>query len=160
MAESIRAKSMHGETKVEPNLTSMLDLVFNLIAFFTVLVNFSEDAYDRRVRLPVAGSARPIEAAGEDRLTLNIDRDGNLLWSGQELDLSAAKKEIALQVQLIKYNARAAGREIKAGDPLPATIVIRADRDTPYVELMDLITTCQAQGFQKFALKAMYEAPE
>ena len=35
--------------------------MFQLITFFMLVINFSTDNYDQRVRLPVAGSARPVE---------------------------------------------------------------------------------------------------
>ena len=41
------------------------------------------------------------------------------------------------------------------GNALPTTIILRADRDTPFSSLYGLITACQANGFTKFALKAM-----
>ena len=58
--------SMTSEIKAEPNLTPLLDVVFQLITFFMLVINFSSENYDQRVRLPVADSARPIEddAAG------------------------------------------------------------------------------------------------
>ena len=49
------------ELKAEPNLTPLLDVVFQLITFFMLMINFSSDNYDRRITLPVAGSARPVE---------------------------------------------------------------------------------------------------
>ena len=53
--------SMSSDTKAEPNLTPLLDVVFQLITFFMLVINFSNDNYDQRVRLPVAGTARPVE---------------------------------------------------------------------------------------------------
>ena len=47
--------------KAEPNLTPLLDIVFQLITFFMLVINFSSENYDQRVRLPVAESARPID---------------------------------------------------------------------------------------------------
>jgi len=49
----------------EPNLTPLLDVVFQLITFFMLVINFSNENYDARVRLPVAGSARPVEEGYE-----------------------------------------------------------------------------------------------
>ena len=46
--------SMSAE-KAEPNLTPLLDVVFQLITFFMLVINFSNENYDARVRLPVAG---------------------------------------------------------------------------------------------------------
>src|SRR6185295_6535560 len=91
----------------EPNLTPLLDVVFQLITFFMLVINFSNDNYDQRVRLPVAGSARPLDAGkvSEDRLVLNIDRDGRLLITGEVLDIERALREIHFQAQLVRQNA-------------------------------------------------------
>ena len=53
------AGSVTSELRAEPNLTPLLDVVFQLITFFMLVINFSNENYDQRVRLPVAGSARP-----------------------------------------------------------------------------------------------------
>ena len=65
--------------KAEPNLTPLLDVVFQLITFFMLVINFSQDNFDSRIKLPVAGSARPqddAKALAEDRLVLNVDSKG------------------------------------------------------------------------------------
>lgn len=145
--------------KAEPNLTPLLDVVFQLITFFMLVINFSSENYDARVRLPVAGSARPVEdgekAAMEDRLVLNVDRQGHLLMSGQVLTTTRALQEIKHQADLVKLNVKAAGLKPDPSGGLPTTIVLRADKDTPFSSLYSLITACQANGFRKFALKAM-----
>jgi len=150
---------MSSELRAEPNLTPLLDVVFQLITFFMLVINFSNDNYDQRVRLPVAGSARPIEegekAAVEDRLVLNIDRQGHLLMSGEVMTQQRALQEIKHQADLVKLNLRSAGVKVTATSDLPTTIILRADRDTPFSLLYGLITQCQASGFRKYALKAM-----
>jgi biopolymer transport protein ExbD len=147
------------EARAEPNLTPLLDVVFQLITFFMLVINFSNDNYDQRIRLPVAGSARPIEAddkaAAEDRLVLNIDRQGHLLINGEVMSQTKAIAEIKHQAALVKGYVKAAGVKLNATGDLPTTIVLRADRDTPFSSLFSLITACQANGFRKFALKAM-----
>ena len=154
------AGAVTSEVKAEPNLTPLLDVVFQLITFFMLVINFSQDNYDLRVRLPVAGNAKPIEGskAGEDRLTLNIDRDGKLLFNDQMLGTEQAIQEIAKQARLTRINLEFSGTKLKAGDPLPTTLVLRADRATPFAQIYRLISACQANGFQKFALKAMNDA--
>jgi biopolymer transport protein ExbD len=143
----------------EPNLTPLLDVVFQLITFFMLVINFSNENYDARVRLPVAGSARPVEdgdkSAQEDRLVLNVDRQGHLLMTGRVLTSTQALAEIKHQADLVKLNARAAGLKPDPAGGLATTIVVRADRDTPFSSLYTLINACQSNGFRKFALKAM-----
>ena len=156
------AGSITSELKAEPNLTPLLDVVFQLITFFMLVINFSNENYDQRIRLPVAGSARPIEdrdkAAVEDRLVLNVDRRGHLLINGEVLSQTKAIAEIKHQAALVKGYVKAAGIKLNATGDLPTTIVLRADRDTPFSSLFSLITACQANGFHKFALKAMNAA--
>jgi len=68
--------SIGSEIKAEPNLTPLLDVVFQLITFFMLVVNFSTENYDQRVRLPVAESARPVEDSqqiAEDRFCVGAD---------------------------------------------------------------------------------------
>ncbi len=154
-----RPNSMFGDFRCDPNLTPMLDVVFQLMTFFIMVMNFSQDAFDERVRLPVAGSARPVEGSRTnlERLVLNIDREGNLLFGEQVLNTESAIKEIANQARLLRLAARLENQTIKEGEALPTTLVIRADRDTPYGQLFRLITACQDQGFVKYALKAQME---
>ena len=150
--------SMSSEMSAEPNLTPLLDVVFQLITFFMLLINFSNDNYDARVRLPVAGSARPMDdaqALSEDRFVVNIDRQGHLLLGGQSLYIQKAAGEIKKQAELIKRGMQATGTKVPADGSLPTTVVLRADKDTSFTNLYTLITACQANGFRKFALKAM-----
>jgi biopolymer transport protein ExbD len=145
----------------DPNLTPLLDIVFQLIAFFVMVINFSNENYDQRVRLPVAGTAQPVEEGervSEDRLVLNVDRRGHLLWNGQALPTNKAIDEIKHQAELVKINLKAARQKFDPATGLPTTIVLRADRDTPFDLLFSLITACQASGFHKFSLKAMNAA--
>jgi biopolymer transport protein ExbD len=152
------AATMHSEFKAEPNLTPLLDVVFQLITFFMLMINFSSDNYDRRITLPVAGSARPIEdeqQVSEDRLVLNVDKDGHLLMGGEVQPLHKAIQTIKRQADLIRLNIKAAGHKPDASGGLQTTIVLRADRETQFSSVLGLIKACQAQGFRKFALKAM-----
>src|SRR4051794_22011890 len=124
-----------------------------------LVINFSNENYDQRVRLPVAGSARPVDPGEgvKDRLVLNVDQEGNLLFNGQTLDPEAAVKEIGIQADLVRLNINLGGKQkkIEPGQDLPTTLVIRADRDTPFSQFHNLLAAAQANGFRKFALKAM-----
>lgn len=146
------------DLRAEPNLTPLLDVVFQLITFFMLVINFSNDNHDQRVRLPIAGSARPIDdpsKAAEDRLVLNIDKQGQLLFNGKNFSTSEAVEQIKFQASLIRFNARAAGLKFDSTTGLPTRVVIRADKELPFSTLYTFMTACQNNGFQKFDLKAM-----
>jgi len=152
------ASSVTSELRAEPNLTPLLDVVFQLITFFMLVINFSNENYDQRVRLPVAGSARPVEdekVLSEDRLILNIDPDGHLLFGGEVQPLHKAIQTIRHQADLIKINLKAGGQQLDSSGSLPTTVVLRGDKDTTFASVLSLIKACQSNGFRKFALKSM-----
>jgi biopolymer transport protein ExbD len=152
------AGSMQTQLKAEPNLTPLLDVVFQLITFFMLVINFSSENYDQRVRLPIAESARPVEddqRVAEDRLVLNVDSDGHLLIGGEVQLLHQAIATIKHQADLVKLSLRAAGKKLDSAGSLPTTIILRADRDVTFSSLISLIKACQSNGFRRFSLKAM-----
>ena len=127
--------SMSTELKAEPNLTPLLDVVFQLITFFMLVINFSSENYDQRVRLPVAESApagRGRSAVSEDRLVLNVDRDGHLLIGGEVQPLHKAIQTIKHQADLVKLNLKAAGTKADPSGSLPTTIILRVDKDATF----------------------------
>src|SRR5690349_23720965 len=73
--------------KAEPNLTPLLDMVFQLITFFMLVINFKGASLDFSLKLPVLGSARPMDYHGQDEpLLLNVSSDGKVLAYGREVD--------------------------------------------------------------------------
>lgn len=145
--------SMNTEANAEPNLTPMLDMVFQLITFFMLVSNFKAASLDLSLKLPVVGSARPVDTEGtEELLILNIDQEGRLLVYGYPRDLETY---IAAEAKVSRDGAKQSNPGFKDKDDLPGTVVIRADKQTPFKLLNKVITTCQEKGFRKFALKAM-----
>jgi len=55
----------------------------------------------------------------------------------------------------VKLNLTSAGIKLNATKDCRRPLSFARDRDTPFSSLFSLITTCQANGFRKFALKAM-----
>ena len=148
----------HGPS-AEPNLTPILDMVFQLITFFMLVINFKSAALDMDLKLPVVGSAQPVDSKGrDDLLILNITSEGQVRVYGQvKQDI---KTYIAGEAQASLMLARQQNPDLKFGDELPSTVVIRADKGTPFNLLNDVIVVCQENGFRNFALKAMNKAAE
>jgi biopolymer transport protein ExbD len=153
--------SLSTKLKAEPNLTPLLDIVFQLITFFMLVINFSSENYDQRVRLPIAESAQPTEDTeriSEDRLVLNVDAEGHLLIAGEVQPLHQALQTIKHQADLVRLNLKAAGTKPNASGGLPTSIIFRAHRDATFGTINPLIKGCQSNGFRKFVLKAMNAA--
>jgi biopolymer transport protein ExbD len=147
------AGRMSQETKAEPNLTPMLDMVFQLITFFMLVMTFKSAEVDFNLSLPVVGSARPVSSEGRTGLlVLNVDQAGNLRTTQPIHDIDAFVR-IQSQATLLANHLTPA--DLEGGGELPTTVVIRADRATPFGKLNRVIKACQENGFRKFALKAV-----
>lgn len=150
---------MNHEASAEPNLTPMLDLVFQLITFFMLVFNFKAASLDLNLKLPVIGSAKPVENKGrEELLILNITSTGKLNVYGQEQ--SNVEGFIATEAQKSLLRAKRNHPNIKSGDDLPSQVVIRADKTTPFALLNKVIKSCQTNGYRNFSLKALNKAAE
>lgn len=146
------------ENSVEPNLTPILDMVFQLITFFMLVINFKTASMDLTLKLPVVGSARPVETKGQDLLVLNIDDRGTLKFYGSAVKDIPAR--IAAEAQQSRLAARRVQPDLKDEDDLPSIVVIRADKDTPFGLLNKTILECQKNGYRKFSLKALNRKKE
>ena len=71
----------------------------------------------------------------DERLVLNIDSKGHLIFNGQVLTADEATQKIKLEAQIARPNIKALKGKVEPGEALPARVVIRADRDTPFSAL-------------------------
>ena len=151
--------SVGGEIKAEPNLTPLLDVVFQLITFFMLVINFSNDTYDQRVRLPVAGSARPADGTQAARTASSSTsiKDGKLLWTAKSWTPRAAIKEIEHAGQLTAEAQRRAAPRRRATIEQTCrprwSSAATGTRNSPWST--DTSPPARLNGFRKFALKAM-----
>ena len=135
----------------EPNLTPILDMVFQLITFFMLVINFKGASLDQSLQLPVMGSARPLEWKGEhEPLILNVDLEGRVKVNGVPL---AAEKYVSSEARELKDKLRAAGE--KTDGELPVPVILRADKGVRFHLMNHVIKVCQDQGYRQFSLSAM-----
>ena len=139
--------------RAEPNLVPILDMVFQLITFFMLVVNFKGAETDQSVQLPVLGSARPVDTKGhENVLVLNIDPQGRLKVYGAVKDV---KTYVANEARSEADKLLVTKAGFKRGDELPTTVVIRADKKIPFKLLNEVVKICQEEGYRKFSLNAV-----
>ncbi len=136
---------MHSSSdQAEPNMTPILDMVFQLITFFMLVVNFKAADVNREVALPVIGSAAPSDEPDKrELLVLNILQDGTINVRGKNQPNTEAF--LSIEARFLRSMHRP-----KEGESLPVTVVIRADRQIAFRSLMKVIDACKANGFDKF----------
>lgn len=132
-------------TSAEMDMTPMIDVCFQLIAFFMFVLNFSEIDTDQRINLPASELARPPDAPYAQPLTVQMTADDTILFAGDEMVASALQSALNREAQIIK-----AYPNKKLSD---VTVVIRADRMAKTGKVQEIIQMCQKAGFDMFALR-------
>jgi biopolymer transport protein ExbD len=145
----MKFKKQEQSVSCEPDMTPMIDMTFQLIAFFMVLLNFGEGEQDQSIKLPISQLAKPPEVATEAPIVLQLTERNTVLMGGDELPVSG------LTAPLARERAALQSRQLNPSD---ATVFIRADINAKTGVVQELIQQCQTSGFEKFALRAKTEA--
>lgn len=146
---------MHGggdDSKAEPNLIPLLDLVLQMVMFFIMVANFSEAENTREVQLPVAQSAQPRDKKNSDTISLSVDRLGRVLGL-RDYPLT---KQVEIQVALADKFQDAAERAKREGHPqdIKTKVVIRGDRRANFKEIWEVMREVRAAHFKRMELRA------
>ena len=131
--------------RVEGDMTPMIDMTFQLIAFFMVLINFSDVEQDQRVRLPASELAKPPDTAYDEPLTIQMTADETILFGGQELSLEELRVALRREASLLRAYGDKRLEEV--------TVVIRADLESRSGKVQEIIKACQDVGLDTFALR-------
>ena len=133
------------------DMTPMIDMTFQLIAFFMVLVNFSEADQNELIRLPSSELAKPPEAPPKSPITLQLTSDDIVIMHADQYPLSRLRDGLLREKEEMQ--------KIPGSSPRAATIIIRADRAAKTGRVQEVIKICQETGFEKFALRAKEHQP-
>ncbi len=133
------------EDLAEGDMTPMIDMVFQLIAFFMVIINFTEAEQDARIQIPISEMAKPPETPFEEQLTLQLTRDEHVIYAGDEIPMDQMPGVLNRERDLLERQNK------QVAD---ATVIIRADGRAKHGVVQQLIKACQDVGFERFALRA------
>lgn len=131
---------------VEGDLTPMIDMTFQLIAFFMLVINFSDVEQDQRIKLPASELARPPSAPYEQPLTIHLMASGTFVFGGTELNsLDALQSALLRETQIL---ARHTSKKVE-----DVTVIIRADGSAKTGMVQEIIQRCQKMQLERFALR-------
>ena len=139
-------------------MTPMIDVVFQLIAFFMLVTNFEQTQADERVKLPSDQLARPPETRRDKVLVVNIGYNRNR--EGEMIDSTPYIFQGDESIPVLEFGPRLREERLVAQALYGAdgnkdmTIEIRADSETPTGMIQELIKLSQENGFEKFSLRA------
>ena len=144
----MRIKKQEPDANTGADLTPMIDVVFLLIAFFMVIINFTEAEQNERIKLPSSILARPPDVPHERPLTLQLDETGIVYFAGNAVRVDALAPLLQRERNVMEYLQR---------DPADATIIVRGHQHAKAGLVQEMIRICQEIGFENFVLRAKQE---
>ena len=132
----------------QADLTPMIDMTFQLIAFFMVLINFSEADQNQLITLPTSELAKPPDAPFDHPIFIHLQKEGRVLIGAESIPFSGLRTHLGREVTFLRL------KEQTAAD---ATVIIRADANAKTGDVQKVIQTCQELKFERFALRAEEE---
>ena len=130
---------------IELDMTPMIDVVFLLIVFFTLAINFTAADQDERIKLPVSELAQPPEEPPTTPITLHILASGDVIYDGIDYTtLQGLQKPLRHHVSVLDFLNVPAKK---------VTVIIRGDARCEFGKILDIQELCQGLGLEKFVLR-------
>jgi biopolymer transport protein ExbD len=130
---------------LEADLTPMIDMVFQLIAFFMVLINFSQTENNDNVKLPSSELVKPPEAPLDFQIVVHVGADGQIYVGGEKYTTETLGTRFRSELAVLQVQ-----KDMSAAD---ASVIIRAHRDVATGEVQEIIRVAQDQNLINFALR-------
>lgn len=135
----------HSNQTDEADLTPMIDMTFQLIAFFMVLINFTEAEASDKIKLPDSDLARPPETVPEFRIMLSVIEDGKILYNRQLIE-----KATLLEPYLTRELGEARAQRVETSK---IKVIIRGHRDARMGAIQEVMEVCRNAGLEDFTFR-------
>lgn len=137
-------------SQCEPNLIPLLDLVLQLVMFFIMVSNFAAQENNADVSLPASTSARAPDPGETDLIYLNLNDKGALMVTGQEPLANLAQIKYFL---MSEYSTAKRTAESKGQKTVTTVVVIRADKNSDFKPIYEILREAKTAGFSKWQLR-------
>jgi biopolymer transport protein ExbD len=115
------------------SMTPMIDVVFQLIVFFTATSTIVKSEFSQTVDLPVAEKGKDrVEQASAKKITVNVDPRGFVNVAGRRVDATAFQELLTA--------------ELEQRSPDDIEVELRADRSAPYRAVEPILLVCARNG--------------
>ncbi len=141
----MRVAKKHSEEVKGGDMTTMIDMTFQLIAFFMVLISFSQIEQDQRITLPVSELAIPSDDSYDRPLTVQIFNDNTIKFGSQEMNQEGLRAKLLIERQFID--------SIEDLSVTDVTIILRANASIKAGYSQEIIQLCKEFDFEHFVLR-------
>lgn len=116
------------------DLTPVVDIVFNLLIFFALSLNFAPATKGIQIKVPQTGS--PVEKIKAEKVLVSVYANGNIFLNDKQVSRRTLRERLD-----------------RAGDK-SAVAVIRAEENVPHGIIVDIMASIRAAGYTKLAVAA------
>lgn len=127
----------------EMNMTPMIDIVFQLIIFFMIVIDMSQKDLEDLV-LPMSMMAMEDEPE-EGRLYVNINRKGEYIMTRAKLSINDLEQQLKLRVDLPRPDNKPVRDAMGLAE---RPILIRADQVTEFKHIQKVMYLCGKEGLK------------
>jgi len=124
------------------NMAPLVDVVFLLIVFFIMLLNFS-DVLNRKIDLPQADRATPERERTPAELIVTVQNESSLFLGRDPVSLQRLAEVLQERIQ----------------DPARTTVTLRGDENLPYQTLQMVMEQVALSGVSRIHFAAYMEPP-
>ncbi len=115
------------------NVTSLIDVLFLLLTFFLVTTQFVDQS---ALKIELPAMAHSEETQHAKRFILNVSADGQMALDGKAIDMASLREAL---------KAQASDVDASGG------LVLRADRQLPYGEVMGILDLVRGAGIRRIS---------
>ena len=136
------------EYELQMNMTPMIDVVFNLIIFFMIVTDLTQQELEDLV-LPKADKCQKDENPEDKRMIINITRPGHYVVKRRDCGvvddcIDEIRRHLAAQVKFFP-------REEDGASEQP--ILIRADKETEFKYVQKVMQICGEEGIKIYKIE-------
>jgi len=142
---NFRSAKGRGRTEAAIDITSLVDVVFLLLIFLLVTTTFKREEHAFPIELPTAGVEQVVVTS--DKTTIYVTTSGALHLLMVPADSTAADSGVAKTHQVSREALITKLTELHARRP-DAPIGIRAEKDTSYQKMIDVVALVERAGFR------------
>lgn len=113
------------------DLTPVVDVVFNLLIFFALSLNFAAQTSGIKVKLPKASAAEQVRTKD---ITINLTNEGKLFLNDEEVDTKSIIEKL---------------KKIEKKDIL---VIIKADNSVNHGSVVETMDIVKSNGFSRLAI--------
>ena len=115
-------------------LTALIDVIFILLIFFAVSSSFHQQQRGLKLTLPSAVATE----TPKKTITISIDRQQRVYWNGNRISEAALATKITKQLKQVPNQS----------------IMLQADKATPYVRVVNVLDAIRQSGGHNVMLQA------